>query len=130
MPKKSKFIYNQEKCMFILKKLHSILDDEYNTESCKMLNRDVIFSLYDLDNNTCKQAFIIGLADTCQKYFATSTWTYFRNIREENIKDRPYLLLLKNILSEFNIKYFTKRTTLTINNQKIATTKYIIQFNK
>jgi len=84
------------------------------------------FTLYELDNNMEKQNAILALESECEKYFACGQWTYFRNKMKDNNKDRPYLLLSRNILSACNVDFYNKNTTLTIDNIKHSTVKYFI----
>lgn len=117
MPKISKIEYNSKNCLNILYNLYTILDINLGINS---------FSLYQLDNDINKQNDILGLANECFQNFSTSSWTYFRYLKENKTSSRPYLLLIRNILDANKIKYFNKRTTFTLNNKQISTTKYII----
>ena len=87
-------------------------------------NDNKSFILYDIDKNIDLQNKILSLENDCEKYFAASTWTYFRNKREGNKNDRPYLLLIKNILSSCNIEIVNKQSYVKENNERIKTVKY------
>jgi hypothetical protein len=84
------------------------------------------FILYELDNDINKQNEILSLENDCDKYFATSRWTYFMNKREGKINDRPYLLLIRNILSACDVDFISKTIQIPINDKKIFTVKYFI----
>ena len=97
-----------------------------NKLSCFSNLASIVFNLYELDKDIYKQERILTLANRCKEKFAISSWTYFRNEKENKTTTRPYVLLIRNILSEFNIKYYNKRTTILLNGNKIYTTKYYI----
>jgi len=84
------------------------------------------FTLYELDNDIETQNLILALEGDCEKYFVSSTWTYFRNKKDEIINDRPYLLLLKNILSANNVNYNTSRILVGDKDNRKQTVKYIL----
>ena len=118
MPKNSKnnIFLNQQ--LLIKDKLLELLN---------ITNNKNYFTLYDIDNDLEKQNSILSLATECEKYFATSKWTYFANIKKEKNTLRPALVLAKNILTSMNIDLINTTCTITDNNKKkIATSKYII----
>jgi len=117
MPKNSKINCNKSECDNILNKLYSILD-------INLKNKEI--NIYHLDNDIGKQQEIIKLYDLCKESYATSSWTYDRYQKEDKSATRPYVLLIRNILSANNINFFNKRTTLTIDGKQIGITKYII----
>jgi len=84
------------------------------------------FTLYELDNNNEKQNEILSLENECNQYFATSTWTYFKYKRDGKQSDRPYLLMIRNLLNATNTIFLNKVTTVTIGDNKYSTTKYIL----
>lgn len=79
-----------------------------------------------MDNDIETQNTILSLESDCEKYFASGEWTFFRYKKEKKVCDRPYLILIRNILNAMNIQYFNKPTTHMINNVKKSTTKYFI----
>lgn len=117
MPKNSKSNIYKTQQLEIKNKLLDILEI---SDSRKF------FTLYEIDNNVEKKTLILGLEKECETYFATSTWTYFKYKRDGKEGDRPYLLIIRNLLSATNTQFLNKVTTITIKNIKYSTTKYII----
>jgi len=116
MPKNSKENLYKNEQLNVKNKILEILN----------INQDNnYFTLYDLDNNTEKQNAILALEGDCEKYFGISNWSYFRYKREnkQNI-ERPYLLLIRGILSNCNIEFEREQISLKINKTNIITSKY------
>ena len=116
MPKNSKDNLYKNEQIEIKNKLLQILNITQEKKS---------ITLYEIDNDTNKQNEILSLENDCEKYFVSSTWTYFRNKRDKIINERPYLLLLKNILSSTKIDFNTSRILIGEKDNKKQTVKYI-----
>ena len=84
-------------------------------------------SLHEIDQNTEMQEKILALTDDCKKLFATSQWTYFKNLKNNEITPRPYILLMRNVLSACGVKYVNKPTSITIDNIQKSDVKYYIE---
>ena len=117
MPKNSKNNIYKEEQIEIKKKLLEILKIDENKN---------YFTLFELDTDIELQNKIFALENDCDKYFATSKWTYFIYKRDGKLGNRPYLLMIRNILNATNTIFLNKVTTLTIEKNKYPTTKYII----
>jgi hypothetical protein len=117
MPKNTKNNIFKDEQIEIKKKLLQILKIDANKN---------YFTLFELDSDIELQNRIFELENDCDKYFATSTWTYFKYKRDGKISNRPYLLMIRNILNATNTIFLNKVTTLTIEKNKYQTTKYII----
>ena len=94
MPKKVEQYNNERKQL--LDKLFNILEINENNN---------MFSLHKLDNDIEKQNKILELESEIKKYFLCSRWTYFNN--RKRISKRSYLLLVKAILRDMDIKIYT-----------------------
>lgn len=118
MPKNSKDNLYKNEQLNVKTKLLDILN----------INQDKnYFTLYDLDNNTEKQNAILALEADCEKYFGTSNWSYFRYKRENKPNvERPYLLLIRGILSNSNINFEREQMSIKVNKTNIITSKYKI----
>jgi len=116
MPKDSKDNLYKNEQIEIKNKLLQIL---------KITQENKYITLYEIDNDIETQNAILSLESDCEKYFVSSTWTYFRNKRDKIINDRPYLLLLKNILSSTNVNFNTARILIGEKDNKKQTVKYI-----
>jgi len=116
MPKDSKDNLYKNEQIEIKNKLLQIL---------KITQENKYITLYEIDNDIETQNAILSLESDCEKYFVSSTWTYFRNKRDKIINDRPYLLLLKNILSSTNVNFNTARILIGEKENKKQTVKYI-----
>jgi len=117
MPKNSKSNFNKDEQMKLKDKLIEIIG---------ITKEKNYFSLHEIDQNTEMQEKILALTDDCKKLFATSRWTYFHNIKENILSSRPYILLIRNILSACDIKFYNKHTTLTLETLKKPDIKYYI----
>jgi len=100
----------------ILNKILSILglDKENNT-----------FTLYQLSKTPEKIEEILALKPDIAKYFSASGWVCFRN---EERSDKEHVVLLRNILKTFNIKYKIETQRFAIEKNVHGTTqKYTIE---
>jgi len=84
------------------------------------------FNLHEIDTNKEIQNKILDLETFCKNSFSVSTWTYFKNKKNNKLNDRSYLTLIRNILNICNIKYVNKQTSTIIDNKVIYYTKYIL----
>ena len=80
------------------------LSEKYHAEReeiCKKLLEivDTEFYLYDLDNDSEKQAAILALKDDIQKFFVIGTIAAFRPCLANDVK-RDYLNILRAILKQ------------------------------
>ena len=91
------------------------------------INKDnnVLF-LNKLDNNKKLQDDLIKLGEYLKEYFATSTWTYFKNLKNNKANKRSYLTLLRNILDFLEIQYISKQTSYLENKETKYVTIYVI----
>ena len=91
------------------------------------INKDKnFFTLYDIDNNEELRNKIIGLEEEIKECFLVSQWSYFRYSRENKLMPRPYLTLIRNVLSACNVVFYNKPMSFTVDDIKIITVKYII----
>jgi uncharacterized membrane-anchored protein len=100
----------------ILDKILSIigLDKENNT-----------FTLYQLSKTPEKIEQIIALKPDIAKFFSASSWNCFKN--DEIKSDTEHMVILRNILKTFNIKYTSESYRFTLEkNTHISTQKYTI----
>lgn len=117
MPKNTKINVNKEHCENIKNKILNLLNiNETNN----------FFTIYQLDNDEILQNKILEFENDCLKYFPTSQWSYFRNKREHKKSERPYLLLLKNILNAIKFKINREQISIKINKTNIITSKYVL----
>jgi hypothetical protein len=117
MPRKSKLELNINK------------KDEIKNQILLLLNLNddnKFFFLHKLDENKELQNKITELGAACEKYFATGSWTYFRNKKKESINDRSYLTLIKNIFDFCDIKYINKQTSFMENGKVRYVMKYTL----
>jgi len=85
------------------------LDNEYST------------TLYELDNNIEKQQNILNLIPNIRKYF---NYKNVIGLINPELCKRPYHSIIKFIIKKkYNL--YNSDATITINNNKIRTTKYI-----
>jgi len=117
MPKNSKDNLFKIKQLEVKNKLLEIL---------KITQEKNYFTLYELDNDIETQNLILALEGDCEKYFACGEWTFFRYKKDKKGCDRPYLILIRNILSAMDIQYINKPMSHVIDNIKTSTTKYFI----
>jgi len=119
MPKKSKLNQNFNLINEIKNELFNILEIDKDNN---------IFYLSDLDENIDIQNKIINLGKDCERFFAVSTLTYFKNKKNNKLNSRSYLTLLKNIFKICNIQYINKQTSYIENNKIKYVMKYIVLF--
>ena len=117
MPKNSKSNFNKDEQIKLKDKLIEIIG---------ITKEKNYFSLHEIDRNTEMQEKILALTDDCKKLFATSTWTYFKNLRDNVVAPRPYILLMRNVLSACGVNYYNKQTTITLDTLKKGDIKYFI----
>jgi len=100
----------------ILKKIITILE----------LDDDNSITLYELDTNKEKQERILELIPEIRKYFS---YACMKGVREPEKVKRPYLSIIKHIAKlKYNI--YNSDFRISINNEKIRTTKYIFFIKK
>jgi hypothetical protein len=103
-------LYNNEQ-EIIISKIIDILNIKTNNST----------TLYELDNNIDLQDKILELIPDIKKYFKGSV---IKSLSYPDKVKRVYLSILKFILKH-KYSIFTNDTTITINNSKIRTQKYI-----
>ena len=83
--------------------------------------------MYELDNDIEKQNAILALESDCEKYFASSSWNYFKSKSLNRPIERPSLVLAKNILAHMDTELVnTKISVTTDDNKKTVTSKYVL----
>ncbi len=90
------------------------------------LNDKNYFYSTDINNSNEIQTQILDMSDDIKKYYATSSWSVFKNsIDVENVA----LSIIKSLLKENNISYVSTTQKKVINGKKKITTLYTIKNN-
>jgi len=109
---KKKVFENERK--IILNKMYDIVG----------LNDKNYFCSTDINDSENIQNQILQMSDDIKKYYATSTWSVFKNsIDVENIA----LSIIKSLLKDNNIPYESKTQKIIINGKKKISTLYTIK---
>ena len=79
------------------------------------------FTLYKFDNDIDKQNALISLTPKIRQYF---NYECIAGVRDPEKTKRPYLSIIKHVL-KLKYQIICKSFHMTINKNKIRTTKYI-----
>lgn len=76
------------------------------------------FYLYDIENDSGKIDKIMALKDDIKKYFNAGGWAIFS---KDDVL-RPYMSLIRSLLKDMDVRFFTVNTKIKRNNTSVNTT--------
>lgn len=84
------------------------------------------FIVQELDNNLEKQKCILELEEDIKINFPVTIWSYYIKNKKDILVHRPYINLIRIVLSSCNVNYLIKNSFIKIDNKTVNITTYII----